>query len=167
MRWYFHRSFSFCHTVSWIAFFGYVLDYLHRPPFHPRVSSLQSFSASFVIFSTHARCLFDYSWEWHVQESIIYARTTHIGFRSAAQLYIGSTGQTVHRRELARRRKLIQLSRDRIAYYEPAFKIWRHQGNFYQGICIVLQQASSVEHRLAFESPLIRIFTSPVSMHLG
>ena len=110
---------------------------------------------------------FDYSWEWHVQESIIYARTTHIGFRSAAQLYIGSTGQTVHRRELARRRKLIQLSRDRIAYYEPAFKIWRHQGNFYQGICIVLQQASSVEHRLAFESPLIRIFTSPVSMHLG
>ena len=60
----------------------------------------------------------------------MYARTTHIGFRSAAQLYVGSTGQTVHRRELARRRKLIQSSRDRIAYYEPALKIWHHQGNF-------------------------------------
>ena len=60
----------------------------------------------------------DYSWEWHTQESVVYARTTHIGFRSAAQLYVESTGQTIRRRELARRRKLIQLSRDRIAYYE-------------------------------------------------
>ena len=74
---------------------------------------------------------FDYSWEWHTQESIVHARTTHVGFRSAAQLYVGSTGQTVHRRELARRRKLIQLSRDRVAYYEPALKIWHHQGNFF------------------------------------
>ena len=101
------------------------------------------------------RVPFDYSWDWHVQESVIYARTTHIGFRSAAQLYVGSTGQTVYRRELARRRKLIQLSRDRVAYYEPAL---HHQGNFYQGICIVLQQSPSTEHRLAFESSLIRIY---------
>ena len=99
---------------------------------------------------------FDYSWEWHTQESVVYARTTHVGFRSAAQLYVGSTGQTVHRRELARRRKLIQLSRDRIAYYEPALKIWHHQGKFYQGICIVLQQAPDTERRMALESPLIR-----------
>ena len=98
----------------------------------------------------------DYSWEWHTQESVVYARTTHIGFRSAAQLYAGSTGQTIHRRELARRRKLIQLSRDRIAYYEPALKIWHHQGNFYQGVCIVLQQTSDTERRLALESSLIR-----------
>ena len=42
---------------AWIAFFGYVLDYLYRPLFHPRVSSLQSSSASFVIFSMHVRCL--------------------------------------------------------------------------------------------------------------
>ena len=87
---------------------------------------------------------------------MMYARTTHIGFRSAAQLYVGSTGKTVHRRELARRRKLIQLSRDRIAYYEPTLKIWRHQGNFYQGVCIVVQQASDTERRLALESSLIR-----------
>ena len=40
------------------------------------------------------RVPFDDSWDWHVQESVIYARTTHIGFRSAAQLYVGSTGQT-------------------------------------------------------------------------
>ena len=88
----------------------------------------------------------------------MYARTTHIGFRSAAQLYVGSTGQTVHRRELARRCKLIQLSRDRIAYYEPALKIWHRQGNFCQGICIVLQQASDTERRLALESSLIRSY---------
>ena len=104
------------------------------------------------------RVPFDYSWDWHAQESVIYARTTHIGLRSVAQLYVGSTGQTVHCRELARRRKLIQLSRDRIAYYEPTLKIWHHQGNFHQGICIVLQQSSSIEHRLAFESSLIRIY---------
>ena len=102
------------------------------------------------------RVPFDYSWEWHTQESVVYARTTHVGFRSAAQLYVGSTGQTVHRRELARRRKLIQLSRDRIAYYEPALKIWHHQGNSYQGICIVLQQAPQTECRMALESSLIR-----------
>ena len=91
----------------------------------------------------------DYSWEWHTQESVVYARTTHIGFRSAAQLYVGFTGQTTHRRELARRRKLILLSRDRIAYYEPALKIWHHQGNFYQGVCIVLHPALDTERRLA------------------
>ena len=90
----------------------------------------------------------DYSWEWHTQESVVYARTTHNGFRFAARLYVGSTGQTIHRRELARRRKLIQWSRDRIAYYEPALKIWHHQGNFYQGVCIVLQQALDTERRL-------------------
>ena len=71
-------------------------------------------------------------------------------------LYVGSTGQTVHRGELARRRKLIQLSRDRIAYYEPALKIWHHQGRVYQGICIVLQQAPDTERRMALESSLIR-----------
>ena len=70
------------------------------------------------------RVPFEYSWEWHT----VCARTH------------GSTGQTVHRRELARRRKLIQLSRDRSAYYEPALKIWHYQGNFYQGICVVLLQ---------------------------
>ena len=91
----------------------------------------------------------DYSWEWHTQELVVYARTTHIGFRSAAQLYVGFTGQTTHRRELARRRKLILLSRDRIAYYEPALKIWHHQGNFYQGVCIVLHPALDTERRLA------------------
>ena len=69
---------------------------------------------------------------------------------------MGSTGQTVQRRELARRRKLIQLSRDRIAYYEPALKIWHHQGNFYQGICIVLIQTPETERRMALESSLIR-----------
>ena len=94
---------------------------------------------------------FDYSWEWHTQESVVYARTTPVGFRAGAQLYIGSTGQTVHRRELARRRKLIQLSRDRIAYYEPALKIWHSQGNFYQGICVVLRQEPQSESRLALE----------------
>ena len=26
----------------------------------------------------------DYSWEWCTQESVVYARTTHVGFRSAA-----------------------------------------------------------------------------------
>ena len=102
------------------------------------------------------RVPFDYSREWRTQESVVYARTTPVGFRSAAQLHVGSTGQTVHRRELARRRKLIQLSRDRIAYYEPALKIWHHQGNFYQGICIVLQQAPETERRMTLESSLIR-----------
>ena len=99
---------------------------------------------------------FDYTWEWHTQESVTYVRTTHTGFRAAAQPYIGSTGQTVHRRELARRRKLIQLSRGRIAYYEPALKVWPHQSNLYQGMCIVLKRSPGTEQRLAFESTLIR-----------
>ena len=90
-------------------------------------------------------------------ESVVYARTTPVGFRAGAQLYIGSTGQTVHRRELTRRRKLIQLSRDQIAYYEPALKIWHHQGNFYQGICVVLHQEPQLESRLALESSLIGV----------
>ena len=89
-----------------------------------------------------------------------YARTTPVGFRAGAQLYIGSTGQTVHRRELARRRKLIQLSRDRIAYYKPALKIWHSQGNFYQGICVVLRQEPQSEPRLALESSLIQVYQS-------
>ena len=53
---------------------------------------------------------------------------------------------------------MIQLSRDRIAYYEPALKIWHHQGNFNQGICVVLEQASNTERRLALESSLIRSY---------
>ena len=110
----------------------------------------------YQILQQAGRVPFDYSWEWHTQESVVCARTTHVGFRSAAQLHVGPTGQTVHRRELARRRKLIQLSRDRIAYYEPALKIWHHQGNFYQGICIVLQQAPETERRMTLESSLIR-----------
>ena len=129
-------------------------------------SATQFFSKLRSLF--HAcRVPFDYSWEWHTQESVVYARTTHVGFRSAAQLYVGSTGQTVHRRELARRRKLIQLSHDRIAYYEPALKIWQHQGNFYQGICVVPQQAPETERRMALESSLIRNYQPILSMHHG
>ena len=153
----YQHFFSFCHTVPLIASYGYVLDFLYRLLifFSPKGFFSTKFFSKLRHLSHACRVPFDYSWDWHVQESVIYARTTHIGFRSAAQLYVGSTGQTVYRRELARRRKLIQLSRDRVAYYEPAL---HHQGNFYQGICIVLQQSPSTEHRLAFESSLIRIY---------
>ena len=135
-----------------------MLGFLYRPLFPTKGLFATKFCSKLRHLFHACQAPSDYSWEWHTQESVVYARTTHIGFRSAAQLYVGSTGQTVHRRELARRRKLIQSSRDRIAYYEPALKIWHHQGNFYQGICIVLQQASDMERRLALESSLIRSY---------
>ena len=53
----------------------------------------------------------DYSWEWHTQESVVYVRTKHVGPGSATQFCIGSTADTIHRRELSRRRKYLQLCR--------------------------------------------------------
>ena len=105
----------------------------------------------------------DYSWEWHTQESVVYVRTKHVGPGSATQFYIGSTADTVHRRELSRRRKYLQLCRDRIAYFEPALKVWAFQGDFYCGIGIVLRQVSDTVDRLAWEAKYIRDFQPPLN----
>ena len=82
-------------TVSWIAFFGYVLDFLYRPLFSTKGFFATKFFSKLRHLFHACQVPFDYSWEWHIQESVVYARTTHIGFRSALQLYVGSTGQTV------------------------------------------------------------------------
>ena len=145
-------------TVSWIAFFGYVLDFLYRPLFQPKVSSLQNSSASFVIFSMHVRCLLITLGSGIYRNPSCMPGPLTSAFVQLSNFTLDLLDKQYYRRELARRRKLIQLSRDRIAYYEPALKIWHHQGNFYQGICIVLQQASDTERRLALESSLIRSY---------
>ena len=75
---------------------------------------------------------------------------------SCCTVVLGSTGQIAHRRELVRHRKFIQMCGGRVAYYEnePALKVWSHQGNFYQGIGVVLHHVSVTEDRLAMGTVL-------------
>ena len=79
-------------------------------------------------------------------------------FLKTAEIYIGSTSATASVREASRRRKYIQRCRNKLAFYEPAFKVWRRKRNFYQGVTLVLCQVTELPDRLATETALIRSF---------
>ena len=143
-----------------IVYLGFALDFLYRLCFG---FFSTKFFRKFRDLLQVNRAPSDYSWEWHTQESVVYVRTKHVGPGSATQFYIGSTADTIHRRELSRRRKFLQLCRHRIAYFEPALKVWACQGDFYCGIGIVLRHVEDTGDRLAWEAKYIRDFQPPLN----
>ena len=98
----------------------------------------------------------DYTWEWHDMKGVVYMRLgLHPSWRSA-EIYIGSTSATVSVREASRRRKYIQRCHNKLAFYEPAIKVWHRKRNFYHGVTLVLCQVAELPDRLATETALIR-----------
>ena len=119
--------------ASRIAFYyGYVLDFCTSSA--SREASSTNFSDKLRKLIQDCTVRFDSPWECYSRESVVYSRCSRTGIATFTLLYVGSTGQSTHRRELSRRRKFIQLRRNRVACYELALKIWAHQGSFYQGI---------------------------------
>ena len=99
-----------------------------------------------------------YTWEWHDMKGVVYARVGLHPSLKTAEIYIGSTSATVSVREASRRRKHIQRSHNKLAFYEPAIKVWHRKRNFYQGVTLVLCQVAELPDRSATETALIRSF---------
>lgn len=71
---------------------------------------------------------FQLTWEFWNQSSVVYMRL-HM---TNGQFYIGSTQLNVFGREQTRLRKFRQLLNDQLGYFEPALKLWRRLGNFFE-----------------------------------
>ena len=68
------------------------------------------------------------SWEWWTQSTTVYMKIS----AKHALFYIGSTEYDVFHREQTRVRKYRQLETDRLAYFEPALKLWHHFQDFHE-----------------------------------
>ena len=68
------------------------------------------------------------SWEWWTQSTTVYMKIS----AKHALFYIGSTEYNVFHREQTRVRKYRQLETDRLAYFEPALKLWHHFQDFHE-----------------------------------
>jgi hypothetical protein len=68
------------------------------------------------------------SWEWWTQSTTVYMKIS----AKHALFYIGSTEYDVFHREQTRVRKYRHLETDRLAYFEPALKLWHHYQNFHE-----------------------------------
>ena len=98
----------------------------------------------------------DYPWEWHQRQSVVYLRVSMTTTLQSVRLYIGATSDTVQRRESARRRKFIQLARQKLSHYEPALKVFLRQRDFYKGVLIALHHEPDGLTLLATEAAMIR-----------
>lgn len=75
---------------------------------------------------------------WYSQSTVVYMRV----HQSSSSCYIGATDKRVFDREQTRWRNYGQLDNQTLALYEPALKLWRKQGSFYQGVIIPVQDTS-------------------------
>ena len=98
----------------------------------------------------------DYTWEWHDMKGVVYMRLGLHPSLKSAEIYVGSTSATVSATQASRRRKYIQRCRNKLAFYEPAIKVWHRKGNYYHGVTLVLCHVAELPDRLATETALIR-----------
>ena len=97
---------------------------------------------------------------WWNTSCIVYLRL-HI---TNWMFYIGSTEQTMFLREQSRVWKFRQLAHDKLAYHEPALKVWAVQDNFFQFIVCPLVHAEP-DKLLALETAHQR--TTSVQLAMG
>ena len=149
--------FSLC-SHSLISRFLWVRAHIFRrallfsiPSYTNRLKQVRDLLAKFQVPE-------DYTWQWHQQQQVVYIRVTPTASCKYCRCYIGSTGLSLMERESSRRRKFIQYSRGRLAYFEPALKVWYKERSFYSTISLVLFANDDDHDRLAREAALIRTF---------